>query len=47
MTNQTVIQKTEVESDTDEGTYVETYALAIRDGEVIDALLLRTDFYPR
>ena len=47
MTNQTVIEQTEIESDTDEGTYVEVYAIARRGAEVIDAILLRTDFYPR
>ena len=47
MTNQTVIEQVEIESDTEEGTFVEVYAIVRRDAEVIDSLLLRTDFYPR
>ena len=43
----TTIEQIEIESDTEEGTYVEVYACAIdATGNIYNYLLLRTDFYP-
>lgn len=37
---------TQIESDTEKGTYVETYATYKIDGIITNYLLLRTEFFP-